>query len=102
MNQKLFWIGKLFGAVMLIALISGCGGMAQTGGSGSGSAGGSSSRASEVPDGARVSVGTQGDTLQACLDRIPGNASEGQRMLAEGSCQRDAKNRMPIDAVPGN
>ena len=97
MNQQLFWIGKLFGAIMLVALISGCAGTGGTGGSG----GGSSSRASEVPDGARVSTGTQGDTLEACLARIPSDATEGQRMLAEGSCHRDAKNQMPIDVVPG-
>jgi hypothetical protein len=49
----------------------------------------------------RVSTGTQGDTLEACLARIPGNASDGQRMLATLSCERDAKARTSIDAVPG-
>jgi hypothetical protein len=33
--------------------------------------------------------GVQKDTLQACVGRIPSDASSGQRMLAEQSCQRD-------------
>ena len=49
----------------------------------------------------RVSTGTQGDTLEACLARIPSDASDGQRMLATLSCERDAKSRTAIDAVPG-
>jgi hypothetical protein len=39
--------------------------------------------------GDRASAGTQGDSLEACLARIPKDATEGQRMLAEESCQRD-------------
>jgi len=31
----------------------------------------------------RVASGTQGDTLEACMARIPKDASAGQRMLAE-------------------
>lgn len=49
----------------------------------------------------RVSQGTQGDSLDACMSRIPDDASAGQRMIAERTCQRDAKNRASIDAVPG-
>ncbi len=49
----------------------------------------------------RVSQGTQGDSLDACMSRIPGDASAGQRMIAERTCQRDAENRTSIDAVPG-
>ena len=49
----------------------------------------------------RVSQGTQGDSLKACLSRIPSDASAGQRMVAERTCQRDAENRRSIDAVPG-
>jgi hypothetical protein len=41
----------------------------------------------------RVASGTQGDTLEACMARIPKDASAGQRMLAEESCQRDQANR---------
>jgi hypothetical protein len=33
------------------------------------------------------------DTLNACLSRIPSDASAGQRMLAEESCKRDQANR---------
>lgn len=39
--------------------------------------------------GNRASAGTQGDSLEACLVRIPGDATVGQRMLAEESCKRD-------------
>ena len=39
--------------------------------------------------GDRASAGTQGDSIEACLARIPKDATEGQRMLAEESCQRD-------------
>jgi len=49
----------------------------------------------------RVSQGTQGDSLDACLSRIPSDATAGQRLIAERTCQRDADNRSPILAVPG-
>lgn len=49
----------------------------------------------------RAASGTPGDTLQACLNRIPGNATPGQHMLAKTSCERDEKNRQAIKAVPG-
>ncbi len=49
----------------------------------------------------RISQGTQGDTLSACLARIPSDASDSQRMLATLTCERDAKTRASIDAVPG-
>jgi hypothetical protein len=49
----------------------------------------------------RVSTGTQGDTLEACLARIPSDATAGQRLIATKTCERDAKARTPIDAVPG-
>ncbi len=39
--------------------------------------------------GDRASAGTQGDSLEACMARIPSNATAGQRMLAEESCKRD-------------
>jgi len=39
--------------------------------------------------GDRASSGTQGDSLDACMGRIPQDATDGQRMLAENSCQRD-------------
>ena len=41
----------------------------------------------------RVSAGTQGDSIEACLARIPSDATIGQRLMAEGSCQRDQMTR---------
>ena len=41
----------------------------------------------------RAASGTQGDTLDACMARIPKDATGGQRMLAEESCRRDQANR---------
>lgn len=62
----------------------------------------STGTAGEVNTGSdRVSTGTQGDTLEACLSRIPSDASESQRMLATLTCERDARARASIDAVPG-
>lgn len=88
-------------------LLSGCAQYMKEGG-GPGSAGttGTSTSASAAaaapatgPN--RVASGTQGDTLEACLARIPSDATESQRMLAELTCQRDANFRKPIDLVPG-
>ncbi|MBX3330629.1 MAG: hypothetical protein KF722_09530 [Nitrospira sp.] len=39
--------------------------------------------------GNRASAGTQGDSLDACMARIPTDATAGQQMLAEESCKRD-------------
>lgn len=39
--------------------------------------------------GGRASSGTQGDSLDSCIARIPKDATDGQRLLAEDSCQRD-------------
>ena len=33
------------------------------------------------------------DTLDACLARVPKDASEGQKLLAEQTCRRDYANR---------
>ncbi|MDR4479473.1 MAG: hypothetical protein R3B37_06970 [Nitrospira sp.] len=43
--------------------------------------------------GNRAAAGTAGDTLEACMSRIPKDGTAGQRMLAEESCQRDQANR---------
>ena len=48
-----------------------------------------------------VAPGAVEDTLRACLSRIPKNASIGQRMVAESSCERDEMVRRPIETVPG-
>jgi hypothetical protein len=88
----------------LATLAMGCAEMntGVTGEPGSAAAPSSNANVSAVNTGpTRVSTGTQGDTLEACLARIPGNASDGQRMLATFSCERDAKVRTSIDAVPG-
>ena len=37
----------------------------------------------------RASAGTQGDSHDACMARIPTDATSGQRMLAEETCARD-------------
>ena len=43
--------------------------------------------------GNQVAAGTAGDSLEACMARIPKDASVGQRMLAEESCKRDQANQ---------
>ncbi len=40
-----------------------------------------------------IAAGSVEDSLSACLSRIPRDASEGQRMIAEESCERDQANR---------
>ncbi len=41
----------------------------------------------------RAASGTHGDTLEACMARVPKDATAGQRALAEASCRRDQENR---------
>ena len=38
-------------------------------------------------------AGSVEDSLKACMSRIPSDATEGQRMMAEQSCERDQANR---------
>ena len=40
-----------------------------------------------------VAPGAVEDSQQACLARIPKDATSGQRMLAEDSCKRDQSSR---------
>ena len=40
-----------------------------------------------------IAAGSAEDSLSACMSRIPSDASEGQRQLAEKSCERDQANR---------
>jgi len=47
-----------------------------------------------------VATGTVEDTLLACLARIPTDASAGQRLLAEQSCQQDEATRKLTQAAP--
>ncbi|HEY6084835.1 MAG TPA: hypothetical protein VIU63_05530 [Nitrospira sp.] len=48
-----------------------------------------------------IAAGAAEDTLRACMDRIPQNASIGQLMIAEQGCWRDENDRKPVQAVPG-
>ena len=48
-----------------------------------------------------MAAGSVEDTLQACMARIPKDASIGQRMIAEQSCGRDESDRKPVQAIPG-
>ncbi len=80
--------GLMLALFVAIMLITGCAGLD--------SAGSGAVAAKERP-----AVGSAGDTLEACLARIPRDASAGQRMFAEESCQRDEQNRKAIQAVPG-
>ena len=43
--------------------------------------------------GNRFAAGAAGDSLEACMARIPKDGSVGQRMLAEESCKRDQANQ---------
>ncbi|MCA9453017.1 MAG: hypothetical protein H6750_15055 [Nitrospiraceae bacterium] len=94
----------LYASLGLATLTMGCAEMngGATGASGSPASPSSNTEAKAVTTGpTRVSTGTQGDTLEACLSRIPSDATAGQKMLATMSCERDAKARTSIDAVPG-
>jgi hypothetical protein len=89
---------------VLATLTMGCAEMnsSATGASGSAAPPSSGNETTAVTTGpTRISTGTQGDTLEGCLSRIPSDATAGQKMLATMSCERDAKARTPIEAVPG-
>lgn len=79
-----------FGVIALLGvLVSGCASDEMMGSSGSGpsSGGGAASNSTRNID--RIASGAVEDTLNACLARIPKDASAGQKMLAEESCRRD-------------
>ena len=57
-----------------------------------GSAAGSSSM-NKSSSGNRVAGGVEEETLDTCLARIPKDATAGQKMLAEQSCQREYATR---------
>lgn len=48
-----------------------------------------------------VASGSVEDSQQACLARIPKDATTGQRMIAEGSCKRDQESRQSFQEAPG-
>lgn len=47
-----------------------------------------------------VAAGAVEDTLKACLARIPADASAGQRLLAEQSCEGAEGTRNVIEIAP--
>ena len=90
----------------LAILVSGCehmqgGGSGSKGSSAMGTSGSSGGTAAPATGPNRMAQGAQGDSLDACLARIPDDATPSQRMLAEHTCERDAEHRKPIDLVPG-
>ncbi|ULA67212.1 MAG: conserved exported protein of unknown function [Nitrospira sp.] len=53
----------------------------------------SSLSAADTKNRSRVASGSVEDSLDACMARIPQDASVGQRMLASESCKRDQANQ---------
>lgn len=75
---------SVFGVIALLGvMVGGCASEETMGSSGTGSA----SATTKGLD--RVASGSVEDTSNACLARIPNDASAGQKMLAEESCRRD-------------
>lgn len=91
------------GAVLLFAASAAFTGACATPDTESSVPGAASTEALSAPVGGvgAAASGTQGDTLQACLSRIPKDASAGQRLIAQRSCERDEADRKEIEIVPG-
>lgn len=87
----------LCGVIALVGLLlGGCasdGAMGTSGTSGGGSSSGSGATFGTTKNIDRIATGSVEDDLNACMARIPKDASAGQRMLAEESCRRDQANR---------
>lgn len=79
------------GVIALMGMLVGGCASDETMGSSSPSGGGTASTSTKNID--RVASGAVEDTSNACMARIPKDASAGQRMLAEESCRRDQANR---------
>lgn len=47
-----------------------------------------------------VAAGAVEDSLQACLARIPKDATAGQRMVAEQGCKQDQASRQSVQVSP--
>lgn len=75
-NQSVRTIGVI---AMLGMIVAGCASDATTMSSSTGS----------TKNIDRIATGSVEDSLEACLGRIPQDASAGQRMVAEQSCRRD-------------
>jgi hypothetical protein len=54
-----------------------------------------------VASSSAIASGAAEDSRSACMARVPKDASAGQRMMAEQSCDRDDSTRKSIHAVPG-
>ena len=96
-------IWRMIGLIALISCMAFAFGCAQYGGAESGAGSGYSDPSSEASPATglnQISAGAQEDTLEACLARIPSNATAGQRMVAERTCKRDHETRKSILAVP--
>jgi hypothetical protein len=75
---------RVFGVIVLLGvMVGGCASEGTVGSSGTGSASATTKNIDLVASGAVE------DTSNACLARIPNDASAGQKMLAEESCRRD-------------
>ena len=72
---------------LLGVMVGGCASEGTTGSTGTGSA----STSTKGID--RIASGSVEDTQNACLARIPNDATAGQKMLAEESCRRDQATR---------
>jgi hypothetical protein len=75
---------SVFGFIALLGvMVGGCASEGTTGMSDAGSA------AATTKGIDRIASGSVEDSLDACKARIPSDASAGQKMLAEESCDRD-------------
>ena len=75
---------SVFGFIALLGMmVGGCASEGTMGSSGSGAASATTTGIN------RIASGAVEDSLAACMARIPGDASAGQKMLAEESCRRD-------------
>ena len=61
----------------------------------------SGGRSAQQTSSSERQAGSTRESLQSCMARIPKDASAGQRMMAEQSCERDEEARKPFDAIPG-
>lgn len=99
MKNTLSLFSRFLGISAAALLLASCAEMQHMeDGSGSGYSSGSSASVSS----ADVASGHAGDSLDACLSRIPGNSTDGQRLLATTTCNRDEAARQSIEVVPGN
>ena len=98
MKKSLSLISRFLGISAAALLLGGCAEMQHMEGGGSSGYGSSPATVSS----ADVAAGHAGDSLDACLSRIPSNSTDGQRLVAKTTCQRDEAARASIQAVPGS